>query len=146
MLCLSLSKELGLNLISVKGPELLNKYIGSSEANVREIFAKARAASPSILFLDEFESICPKRGGDSTGVTDRVVNQFLCELDGVEGRAKGVYILAASSRPDLVDPALLRPGRLDKTVFCPLPDQKEREVILKVSPFICMEMCMGENE
>ncbi|KAM9216033.1 peroxisomal ATPase PEX1 isoform 3-T3 [Dugong dugon] len=117
-----IARESGMNFISVKGPELLSKYIGASEQAVRDIFVRAQAAKPCILFFDEFESIAPRRGHDNTGVTDRVVNQLLTQLDGVEG-LQGVYVLAATSRPDLIDPALLRPGRLDKCVFCPPPDQ-----------------------
>ncbi|GAB5366003.1 hypothetical protein AAMO2058_001107200, partial [Amorphochlora amoebiformis] len=129
LLASAVAKECGLNFISIKGPELLNKYIGASEQAVRDAFAKAEAARPCVLFFDEFEAICPARGADSTGVTDRVVNQMLCHLDGVEGR-KEVYILAASSRPDLIDPALLRPGRLDKSLFCGFPSELERLSIL----------------
>lgn len=130
MIATAVANEININLISVKGPELLNKYIGASEQAVRDVFIRARAASPCILLFDEFESIAPKRGGDSTGVTDRVVNQFLCELDGVESRGSGIYILACSSRPDMIDPALLRPGRIDKTLYCPLPNKHDRFDIL----------------
>ncbi|WIA28210.1 hypothetical protein OEZ86_010771 [Tetradesmus obliquus] len=119
----------GARLISVKGPELLNKYIGQSEAAVRELFARAAAAAPCVLFFDEFDAIAPPRGHDSTGVTDRVVNQLLTELDGVEGLS-GVAVLAATSRPDLIDAALLRPGRLDRMVYCGFPDAAERLAIL----------------
>lgn len=119
----------GVRMISVKGPELLNKYIGQSEAGVRDVFRRAAAAAPSALFFDEFDAIAPRRGHDSTGVTDRVVNQFLTELDGVEG-LQGVTVLAATSRPDLIDPALLRPGRLDRLLLCPFPDEHERREIL----------------
>ncbi|KAJ1675412.1 Peroxisome biosynthesis protein pex1 [Spiromyces aspiralis] len=129
MLASAVAKECGLNFISVKGPELLNKYIGQSEQSVRDLFQRAKAASPCVLFFDEFDSIAPRRGHDNTGVTDRVVNQFLTEMDGAEG-LEGVYVLAATSRPDLIDPALLRPGRLDKSVFCGMPDSKERLEIL----------------
>ncbi|XP_023562286.1 peroxisome biogenesis factor 1 isoform X2 [Octodon degus] len=125
------ARESGMNFISVKGPELLSKYIGASEQAVRDIFIRAQAAKPCILFFDEFESIAPRRGHDNTGVTDRVVNQLLTQLDGVEG-LQGVYVLAATSRPDLIDPALLRPGRLDKCVYCPPPDQGSRLEILNV--------------
>ncbi|XP_041531291.1 peroxisome biogenesis factor 1 isoform X5 [Microtus oregoni] len=125
------ARESGMNFISIKGPELLSKYIGASEQAVRDVFIRAQAAKPCILFFDEFESIAPRRGHDNTGVTDRVVNQLLTQLDGVEG-LQGVYVLAATSRPDLIDPALLRPGRLDKCVFCPPPDQGSRLEILKV--------------
>ncbi|XP_059113314.1 peroxisomal ATPase PEX1 isoform X2 [Peromyscus eremicus] len=115
--------------LPAKGPELLSKYIGASEQAVRDVFMRAQAAKPCILFFDEFESIAPRRGHDNTGVTDRVVNQLLTQLDGVEG-LEGVYVLAATSRPDLIDPALLRPGRLDKCVYCPPPDQVSRLEIL----------------
>jgi peroxin-1 len=114
-----------------QGPELLSKYIGASEANVRDVFQRATAARPCLIFFDEFESLAPRRGHDSTGVTDRVVNQLLTQLDGVEGLAEGVWILAATSRPDLVDPALLRPGRLDKTILCPMPGTEDRLDILR---------------
>lgn len=120
-----------LRFISVKGPELLNKYIGASEQAVRDIFSKAAAAAPCILFFDEFDSIAPKRGHDNTGVTDRVVNQFLTELDGVEVLT-GVFVFAATSRPDLLDPALLRPGRLDRLLLCDFPSPPERLEILTV--------------
>ncbi|KAL3504294.1 hypothetical protein ACH5RR_034135 [Cinchona calisaya] len=120
-----------LRFISVKGPELLNKYIGASEQAVRDIFSKAAAAAPCILFFDEFDSIAPKRGHDNTGVTDRVVNQFLTELDGVEVLT-GVFVFAATSRPDLLDAALLRPGRLDRLLFCDFPSDQERLDILTV--------------
>lgn len=120
-----------LNFISVKGPEILNKYIGASEASIRTLFARAQAARPCVLFFDEFDSLAPRRGHDSTGVTDRVVNQLLTEMDGAEGLGEGVYILAATSRPDLIDPALLRPGRLDKSVLCDLPNEADRLDILQ---------------
>jgi len=119
-----------LNFIQVKGPELLSKYIGASEGNVRDLFLRAQAAKPCLIFFDEFDSLAPKRGHDSTGVTDRVVNQLLTQLDGVEG-LEGVYIIAASSRPDLIDPALLRPGRIDKSVLCPVPNEDDRVDILR---------------
>lgn len=120
-----------LRFISVKGPELLNKYIGASEQAVRDIFSKAALAAPCLLFFDEFDSIAPKRGHDNTGVTDRVVNQFLTELDGVEVLT-GVFVFAATSRPDLLDAALLRPGRLDRLLFCDFPSPRERLDILRV--------------
>ena len=130
MLGLTVAERCKLNLISVKGPELLNKYIGASEAAVREVFQRAKAARPSLVFFDEFEAIAPKRGSSTnTGVTDRIVNQFLCELDGVESRTD-VFVLAASSRPELIDAALLRPGRLDKLVYCGFPDEEARKDII----------------
>ncbi|XP_028136564.1 uncharacterized protein LOC114331258 [Diabrotica virgifera virgifera] len=125
------AKQCGLRLISVKGPELLSKYIGASEQAVRDIFQKAQSARPCILFFDEFDSLAPRRGHDNTGVTDRVVNQLLTQLDGVESLT-GVCVLAATSRPDLLDSALLRPGRLDKQLLCPLPNEEDRYEILKV--------------
>ncbi|KAE8448360.1 hypothetical protein EG329_009604 [Mollisiaceae sp. DMI_Dod_QoI] len=130
MLASAVAGECGLNFISVKGPEILNKYIGASEKSVRDLFERAEAARPCVLFFDEFDSIAPKRGHDSTGVTDRVVNQLLTQMDGAEGLS-GVYVLAATSRPDLIDPALLRPGRLDKSLICDLPDRDDRIDILK---------------
>ena len=116
--------------ILVNGPELLNKYIGASEAAVRDVFQRAATAAPSVLFFDEFDAIAPKRGHDNTGVSDRVVNQLLTELDGVEG-LKGVVVVAATSRPDLIDTALLRPGRLDRMLFCGFPSCMERVEILQ---------------
>ncbi|XP_013178748.1 PREDICTED: peroxisome biogenesis factor 1 isoform X1 [Papilio xuthus] len=116
-------------LLTVKGPELLSKYIGQSEKAVRDVFDKADMKRPCILFFDEFDSLAPKRGHDSTGVTDRVVNQLLSRMDGAEGGARGP-VLAATSRPDLLDPALLRPGRLHIHLYCPLPTLPDRHEIL----------------
>ncbi|KAI1470063.1 AAA-domain-containing protein [Daldinia caldariorum] len=130
LLASAVAGECGLNFISVKGPEILNKYIGASEKSVRDLFERASAAKPCVLFFDEFDSIAPKRGHDSTGVTDRVVNQLLTQMDGAEGLS-GVYVLAATSRPDLIDPALLRPGRLDKSLLCGFPTVEDRADILK---------------
>ncbi|KAK9899327.1 AAA-domain-containing protein [Cystobasidium minutum MCA 4210] len=130
LLASAVAKECGLNFISVKGPEILNKYIGASEKSVRDLFERAQSAKPCVLFFDEFDSIAPKRGHDSTGVTDRVVNQMLTQMDGAEG-LDGVYVLAATSRPDLIDPALLRPGRLDKSLLCDMPNPEDRRDILR---------------
>lgn len=130
LLASAVAGECGLNFISVKGPEILNKYIGASEKSVRDLFDRAESARPCVLFFDEFDSIAPKRGHDSTGVTDRVVNQLLTQMDGAEGLS-GVYVLAATSRPDLIDPALLRPGRLDKSLLCDMPDKDDRLDILE---------------
>ncbi|KAK3335003.1 P-loop containing nucleoside triphosphate hydrolase protein [Neurospora tetraspora] len=130
LLASAVAGECGLNFISVKGPEILNKYIGASEKSVRDLFERASAAKPCVLFFDEFDSIAPKRGHDSTGVTDRVVNQLLTQMDGAEGLS-GVYVLAATSRPDLIDPALLRPGRLDKSLLCDFPNLEDRLDIIK---------------
>ena len=130
LLASAVAGECGLNFISVRGPEILNKYIGASEKAVRDLFERAEAAKPCVLFFDEFDSIAPKRGHDSTGVTDRVVNQLLTQMDGAEGLS-GVYVLAATSRPDLIDSALLRPGRLDKSLLCDMPRLDDRLDILK---------------
>lgn len=151
LLASAVAGECGLNFISVKGPEILNKYIGASEKSVRDLFERAEAARPCVLFFDEFDSIAPKRGHDSTGVTDRVVNQLLTQMDGAEGLS-GVYVLAATSRPDLIDPALLRPGRLDKSLLCDMPALEERIDILKavtrklhVAPSVLDTSSAGEN-
>ncbi|XP_037866515.1 peroxisomal ATPase PEX1 isoform X1 [Bombyx mori] len=119
-----------MHMITVKGPELLSKYIGQSEKAVRDVFDKADMKRPCILFFDEFDSLAPKRGHDSTGVTDRVVNQLLARMDGAEGGARGP-VIAATSRPDLVDPALLRAGRLQKHIYCELPDRWGRHEVLQ---------------
>ncbi|KAJ7782814.1 P-loop containing nucleoside triphosphate hydrolase protein [Mycena metata] len=131
LLASAVAKECGLNFISVKGPEILNKYIGASEQSVRDLFERATAAKPCVLFFDEFDSIAPKRCATIVpGVTDRVVNQMLTQMDGAEG-LDGVYVLAATSRPDLIDSALLRPGRLDKSLFCDMPNLEDRKDILQ---------------
>jgi len=133
----SLANKISFSLITCHGPELLDRYIGASEFKVRELFARASAASPAILFFDEIDSLAPRRGSDKTGVTDRVVNQLLTLLDGVEDVSAGgiVYIVAATSRPDVVDPALLRPGRLEKHVYVGYPesDDEFQDLLLKVA-------------
>ena len=126
----AIANECRINFIGIKGPELLSKYVGQSEQSVRDVFTRAQTAKPCILFFDEFDALAPRRGHDSTGVTDRVVNQLLTQMDGFEDMGSGVYVLAATSRPDLIDPALLRPGRFDKCLYCPLPNQSERLEIL----------------
>jgi transitional endoplasmic reticulum ATPase len=128
----ALAKEAEVNFIAISGPELLSKYIGESERGVREVFKKARQAAPCILFFDEIETLVPKRGkmmGDQ--VTERVVTQFLTEMDGIE-ELKGVLVLASTNRPDLIDPAMVRPGRFDFVIELPKPDLKGREEIFKV--------------
>ena len=130
-LAISVAYESKINFISIKGPELLSKYVGNSEANIRNVFVEADSRKPCLIFFDELDSLAPKRGHDNTGVTDRVVNQLLTQLDGIETR-KGIYVLAATSRPDLIDPALLRPGRFDKCVHCPMPSESERYEILNI--------------
>ena len=141
LLASAVAGECGLNFISVKGPEILNKYIGASEKSVRDLFERAQAARPCVLFFDEFDSVAPKRGHDSTGVTDRVVNQLLTQMDGAEGLT-GVYVLAATSRPDLIDPALLRPGRLDKSLICDLPNLEDRVDILRT---VCKKLKVDDS-
>jgi peroxin-1 len=130
----ALAKECGHTLITCRGPELLDRYIGASEANVRQLLERARSAAPSILFLDEFDSLAPRRGSDNTGVTDRVVNQLLTYLDGVETMLQGVFLVAATSRPDKIDPALLRPGRLDQHIYVGYPDSSVelRDILVKM--------------
>lgn len=125
------ANESGANFISIKGPELLNKYVGESERAVRQVFSRARAASPCVLFFDEMDALAPRRGADSANASaERVVNQLLTEMDGMEGR-QGVYLVAATNRPDMIDPALLRPGRLDKILYVPLPPPHGRASILR---------------
>lgn len=121
------------NFISIKGPELLDKYVGESERAVRQVFEKARASSPCIVFFDELDALAPRRGsggGGGGGVSERVVNQLLTELDGLDAR-KDVFVIAATNRPDIIDPAMLRPGRLDKLLYVPLPTLEGRVSILR---------------
>eukprot|EP00764_Aduncisulcus_paluster_P001618 gnl/Carplike_NY0171/1234_a1663_1507.p1 GENE.gnl/Carplike_NY0171/1234_a1663_1507~~gnl/Carplike_NY0171/1234_a1663_1507.p1 ORF type:complete len:811 (-),score=338.94 gnl/Carplike_NY0171/1234_a1663_1507:72-2423(-) len=122
------------NFISVKGPELISMWLGESEGNVREIFDKARQASPCVLFFDELDSIAHQRGGGGGGAgseaMDRVMNQLLTELDGVEAK-KNVFVIGATNRPDIIDPALMRPGRLDQLLYIPLPDREARSAVMK---------------
>lgn len=133
LLAKAIARESSVNFISVKGPALLSKYVGESERGVRETFRKARQAAPCIIFFDEIDALVPSRGGGSTDshVAERVLSQFLAELDGVE-ELKGVLVLAATNRPDMLDPAVLRPGRFDEIVEIPLPDQSGRKAIFDV--------------
>ncbi|CAA6668577.1 unnamed protein product [Spirodela intermedia] len=119
LLAKAVATECSLNFLSVKGPELINMYIGESEKNVRDIFEKARSARPCVIFFDELDSLAPARGasGDSGGVMDRVVSQMLAEIDGLSESKQDLFIIGASNRPDLIDPALLRPGRFDKLLY-----------------------------
>jgi ribosome biogenesis ATPase len=133
LLAKAIAHESGANFISVKGPELLDKYVGESERAVRLVFERARSSSPCIVFFDELDSIVPRRGSDrggGGGVTERVVNQLLTEMDGLESR-RSVFIIAATNRPELIDPAMMRPGRLDKLLYVPLPTPNERVSILQ---------------
>jgi ribosome biogenesis ATPase len=136
LLAKAVAKESGANFISVKGPELLDKYVGESEKAVRLVFERARASSPCVVFFDELDSLVPRRGGDGggggggNGVSERVVNQLLTELDGMDSR-RSVFCLGATNRPELIDPAMLRPGRLDKLLYVPLPSPEDRVSILQ---------------
>ncbi|XP_077244236.1 cell division cycle protein 48 homolog [Tasmannia lanceolata] len=133
LLAKAIANECQANFISVKGPELLTMWFGESEANVREIFDKARQSAPCVLFFDELDSIATQRGGsvgDGGGAADRVLNQLLTEMDGM-GAKKTVFIIGATNRPDIIDPALLRPGRLDQLIYIPLPDEASRLQIFR---------------
>ncbi|RZC77329.1 hypothetical protein C5167_001525 [Papaver somniferum] len=133
LLAKAIANECQANFISIKGPELLTMWFGESEANVRGIFDKARQSAPCVLFFDELDSIATRRGnsiGDAGGSGDRVLNQLLTEMDGMNAK-KTVFIIGATNRPDVIDPALLRPGRLDQLVYIPLPDEASRLQIFK---------------
>ena len=132
LLAKAIATESEANFISVKGPELMSKWVGESEKAVREIFRKARMVSPAIIFFDEIDSLAPRRGlASETQVTERVVSQLLTELDGLEP-LREIVVIAATSRPDMLDPALLRPGRFDRLIYVPPPDKKARLEILKI--------------
>jgi transitional endoplasmic reticulum ATPase len=132
MLAKAVANESEANFISIKGPELLSKWVGESERAVREVFRKAKQAAPCLIFLDELDSIAPIRGmGYDSHVTERVVSQLLTEMDGLE-ELKDVIILTATNRPDMIDPALLRPGRLDRLIYIQVPDEEARKEIFKV--------------
>ncbi|MFH1505866.1 MAG: CDC48 family AAA ATPase [archaeon] len=132
LLARAVAKESEANFIPIKGPEMLSKWVGESEKAVREIFKKARQSSPTIIFFDEIDSIAPRRGqSQESHVTERVVNQLLTEIDGLQD-LNDVVVLAASNRPDIIDTALLRPGRFDRIIYTPVPEKKAREAIFKV--------------
>jgi len=129
------ANECQANFISVKGPELLTMWFGESESNVRDVFDKARSAAPCVLFFDELDSIAKSRGsslGDAGGSGDRVMNQVLTEMDGV-GAKKSIFVIGATNRPDILDPAIMRPGRLDQLLFIPMPDYDARLSILRAT-------------
>ncbi|GKT41860.1 peroxisomal biogenesis factor 6 [Colletotrichum spaethianum] len=135
LLAKAIATEYSLNFFSVKGPELLNMYIGESEANVRRVFQRARDARPCVVFFDELDSVAPKRGnqGDSGGVMDRIVSQLLAELDGMSGgddTSGGVFVIGATNRPDLLDAALLRPGRFDKMLYLGVSDTHDKQLTI----------------
>jgi transitional endoplasmic reticulum ATPase len=135
LLAKAIAHECQANFISIKGPELLTMWFGESEANVRDVFDKARAAAPCVLFFDELDSIAKARGGsvgDAGGAADRVINQILTEMDGMNAK-KNVFIIGATNRPDIIDSAILRPGRLDQLIYIPLPDEASRIQIFKAN-------------
>uniref|UniRef100_A0AAR2K4K9 vesicle-fusing ATPase n=1 Tax=Pygocentrus nattereri TaxID=42514 RepID=A0AAR2K4K9_PYGNA len=135
LLAKAIANECQANFVSIKGPELLTMWFGESEANVRDVFDKARQAAPCILFFDELDSIAKSRGGgagDAGGAADRVINQILTEMDGMTNK-KNVFIIGATNRPDIIDPAILRPGRLDQLIYIPLPDTPSRTAILRAN-------------
>jgi len=132
MLAKAVATESGANFIAVRGPEILSKWVGESEKAIREIFRKARQAAPTIIFFDEIDAIAPMRGLTSdSGVTERIVNQLLAEMDGIVPLNR-VVVIAATNRPDILDPALLRPGRFDRLIYVPPPDKNARKDILRV--------------
>ncbi|KAJ2849039.1 Ribosome biogenesis ATPase rix7 [Coemansia brasiliensis] len=130
LLAKAIANESHTNFISVKGGELMSKYVGDSERAVRQVFARARASSPCVIFFDELDALCSRRGGEQSEASARVVNTLLTEVDGMEAR-KRVYVIAATNRPDIIDPAMLRPGRLDKLLYVDLPSAPERAEILR---------------
>ncbi|NJE60257.1 CDC48 family AAA ATPase [Thermococcus sp. 21S7] len=131
LLAKAVANESEANFIAIKGPEVLSKWVGESEKNIREIFRKARQAAPTVIFIDEIDAIAPRRGTDVNRVTDRLINQLLTEMDGIQENS-GVVVIAATNRPDIIDPALLRPGRFDRLILVPAPDEKARLEIFKV--------------
>ncbi|XP_049901501.1 transitional endoplasmic reticulum ATPase isoform X2 [Epinephelus moara] len=135
LLAKAIANECQANFVSIKGPEMLTMWFGESEANVRDVFDKARQAAPCILFFDELDSIAKSRGGgagDGSGAADRVINQILTEMDGMSDK-KNVFIIGATNRPDIIDSAILRPGRLDQLIYIPLPDKPSRTAILNAN-------------
>ncbi|AJC70986.1 ATPase AAA [Thermococcus guaymasensis DSM 11113] len=131
LLAKAVANESEANFIAIKGPEVLSKWVGESEKNIREIFRKARQAAPTVVFIDEIDAIAPRRGTDVNRVTDRLINQLLTEMDGIQENS-GVVVIGATNRPDIIDPALLRPGRFDRLILVPAPDEKARLEIFKV--------------
>uniref|UniRef100_A0A8C4IFM0 Nuclear VCP like n=1 Tax=Dicentrarchus labrax TaxID=13489 RepID=A0A8C4IFM0_DICLA len=149
LLAKAVANESGLNFISVKGPELLNMYVGESERAVRQVFQRGRSSAPCVIFFDELDALCPRRSGHESGASVRVVNQLLTEMDGLETRRQ-VFIMAATNRPDIIDPAILRPGRLDKTLYVGLPPPADRHAILLTitkggsKPQLEQDVCLEE--
>jgi len=131
MLAKAIATESQVNFLSIKGPELLSKYVGDSERAVRDLFRKARQAAPCILFFDEIDAVAAARGQGQDPVAERVLAQLLTEMDGIED-LRGVFILAATNRADRLDPAIVRPGRFDEVIDIPVPDQSARLEILAI--------------
>ncbi|MEL9999273.1 MAG: CDC48 family AAA ATPase [Thermoplasmata archaeon] len=132
LLAKAVATESEMNFISIKGPEVLSKWVGESEKAIREVFKKAKQSAPAIVFLDEIDAIAPRRGAyTDSGVTERIVNQLLTSMDGIENM-EGVVVIASTNRPDIIDTALLRPGRFDRMIYIPVPDKEARLKILKV--------------
>ncbi|KAK7032957.1 P-loop containing nucleoside triphosphate hydrolase protein [Favolaschia claudopus] len=142
LLAKAVANESQANFISVKGPELLNKYVGESERAVRQVFARARASSPCVIFFDELDALVPRRDDSLSESSARVVNTLLTELDGLDAR-KSVYVVAATNRPDMIDPAMVRPGRLDKLLYVDLPGARERAEIVRT---LLRSVPLGEGE
>lgn len=141
LLVRALATESNINFISIKGPELLSKWVGESERAVREVFRKARQAAPALIFFDEIDSLLPGRGsGSDSHATERVVSQFLTEMDGLV-QLKDVVVVAATNRPDLLDSSMLRPGRFDRLIYIPMPDTKARARVLEI--FLSKMACSG---
>ncbi|CAG9788296.1 unnamed protein product [Diatraea saccharalis] len=155
LLAKAVANEAGVNFISVKGPELLNMYVGESERAVRTCFRRARNSAPCVIFFDEFDALCPRRTSQDHNGAARVVNQLLTEMDGIESR-EGVFVLAASNRPDIIDPAVLRPGRLDRVMYVGMPARDDRFDILqkltkggsqpKMGPDVDLQVIAGLTE
>jgi ribosome biogenesis ATPase len=131
LLAKAVANESRANFISVKGPELLNKYVGESERAVRQVFVRARSSVPCVIFFDELDALVPRRDDTLSEASSRVVNTLLTELDGLGGSRQGIYVIAATNRPDIIDPAMMRPGRLETLLFVNLPDENERADILQ---------------
>ena len=130
LLAKAIASSSNASFISIKGPELLNKYVGESERAVRQVFQRGRASAPCVIFFDELDALCPKRDGESNASGQRLVNQLLTEMDGLSSRGQ-VYIIGATNRPSIIDDAIMRPGRLEKLVYVPLPKPSDRVAILK---------------
>lgn len=130
LLAKAVANESRANFISIKGPELLNKYVGESERAIRQVFSRARASVPCVIFFDELDALVPRRDASLSESSSRVVNTLLTELDGLNDR-RGIFVIGATNRPDMIDAAMLRPGRLDKTLFIELPNFEEKLDIIK---------------